>query len=323
MDLEFKSYISETINEDFGCDVYVLLQKSDEDFEVRKLILEEKHREDITYKFQITKKIKEIIVQKFLSADAEYKSGTDMYDNQNCFYVIKQDDEFCPFSCLNMDDESLQEFQISDLDFVKGFLFKFIVQNENGIKVVWAYQKFNSYTIPNRKKDKQLLFNRNKTNVFEPLNENVLVINNSIDLLIIENTIITNNIKLLERSFKLEKYIRSNAISVVKDIIETDIVENGEKLIEYTNRSNKKYAKKMMQIRKYPVYTMRKEELKEQILKNARWKDSFKFCDDKIALITYKDVENLIDLYTERYTRSDITNQEYDTSVKEKVSNKL
>ena len=40
---------------------------------------------------------------------------------------------------------------------------------------------------------------------------------------------------------------------------------------------------------------------------------------DQIYLRTFKDVENLIDLFVERYTRSDVTGQEYDTSVKDKA----
>lgn len=34
---------------------------------------------------------------------------------------------------------------------------------------------------------------------------------------------------------------------------------------------------------------------------------------------TFSDVENIIDLFTERYTKSEVTGQEYDTSVKDKA----
>ena len=33
----------------------------------------------------------------------------------------------------------------------------------------------------------------------------------------------------------------------------------------------------------------------------------------------FSDVENMIDLFTERYTKSEVTGEEYDTSVKDKV----
>ncbi len=51
-----------------------------------------------------------------------------------------------------------------------------------------------------------------------------------------------------------------------------------------------------------------------------RWKGKFKEpVDGKIPIDTFKDVENLIDLLDERFTKSEITGQEYDTDVKKKA----
>ena len=47
------------------------------------------------------------------------------------------------------------------------------------------------------------------------------------------------------------------------------------------------------------------------------WKDKFEEKQEGlIVLNTDQQVEDLIDLLDERYTRSDVTNQEYDTDVK-------
>ena len=52
------------------------------------------------------------------------------------------------------------------------------------------------------------------------------------------------------------------------------------------------------------------------------WKDKFEENQEGlIVLNTYQQVEDLIDLLDERYTRSDVTNQEYDTDVK-RVANR-
>ncbi len=50
-----------------------------------------------------------------------------------------------------------------------------------------------------------------------------------------------------------------------------------------------------------------------------RWKNVFEIQDAQVHLRTFSDVENIIDLFTERYTKSEVTGQEYDTSVKAKV----
>ena len=44
------------------------------------------------------------------------------------------------------------------------------------------------------------------------------------------------------------------------------------------------------------------------------WKDKFE--ENQEGLIVLNTYQDLIDLLDERYTRSDVTNQEYDTDVK-------
>ena len=50
-----------------------------------------------------------------------------------------------------------------------------------------------------------------------------------------------------------------------------------------------------------------------------RWKNVFEIQGTQVHLRTFTDVENIIDLFTERYTKSEVTGQEYDTSVKDKA----
>ena len=53
----------------------------------------------------------------------------------------------------------------------------------------------------------------------------------------------------------------------------------------------------------------------------TRWRGKFEVneIDHTISLKNYGQVENLIDLLDERYTRSDVTDEEYDTSAKKWV----
>ena len=52
------------------------------------------------------------------------------------------------------------------------------------------------------------------------------------------------------------------------------------------------------------------------IMTVPRWKGVFDIKDGEINLRNYKDVENLIDFFEERYTVSQVTNDEFDTDVK-------
>ena len=74
----------------------------------------------------------------------------------------------------------------------------------------------------------------------------------------------------------------------------------------------------MMRIGTSRVFNLTKEQLIEKINTLPRWHGKFTVNADtnQIILNTYGEVESLIDLFDERYTRSDVTDTEYDTDVK-------
>ncbi|KAF5049673.1 hypothetical protein DSECCO2_437400 [anaerobic digester metagenome] len=75
----------------------------------------------------------------------------------------------------------------------------------------------------------------------------------------------------------------------------------------------------MMRIKKYYVITKSADELLEKVKTVPRWEGVFDVTEDKINLRTYQNVENLIDLFDERFTISPITGDEFDTDVKKLV----
>lgn len=75
----------------------------------------------------------------------------------------------------------------------------------------------------------------------------------------------------------------------------------------------------MMQIQQFSVATMKKESILEKLQTVERWKNVFEIRGTQVYLRNFSDVENMIDLFTERYTKSEVTGEEYDTSVKDKV----
>ena len=78
----------------------------------------------------------------------------------------------------------------------------------------------------------------------------------------------------------------------------------------------------MLRIKNSKVLRMSKEELFTKITTLPRWQGKFEIdeTDHTIKLKNYGQVENLIDLLDERYTRSDVTDEEYDTRAKKWVA---
>ena len=73
-----------------------------------------------------------------------------------------------------------------------------------------------------------------------------------------------------------------------------------------------------MRINTSKVFNLTQEQLIDKVNTLPRWQGKFKFNQktNQIVLNTYKEVESLIDLFDERYTRSEVTDTEYDTDVK-------
>ena len=138
------------------------------------------------------------------------------------------------------------------------------------------------------------------------------------DVLIMQGWIITSNIGLMQKSFGFRDFIVATADKSVERVRDKALVANPEKLEEYINRGKtNKYAKKMMRIANSKVLDLSKEKLMERVHTLERWKDKFEENQDGLIILnTFQQVEDLIDLLDERYTRSDVTNQEYDTEVK-------
>lgn len=256
-----------------------------------------------------------ILNEQFLSQEAEYADGTQLADNQNKNLIIKQSDEFQPFAYLN-DQNEVSEFVMEDLENASGLAFRL----RKGEQEIWLYQHLWSIMVPNKKRTNIMtrLMRYEDHIVFSEQMDSLLTIAKKVDILIIDNYIITRNTSLLQKNFGFQNYIYQSAKQVVGSIVQKDIVKNTEKLTKYISHGKTKYAKKMMRIGSSKVLSLTQEQLMSKIHTLDRWKEKFEIDEElkQITLTTYKDVENLIDLLDERYTRSDVTDTEYDTDVK-------
>jgi len=256
-----------------------------------------------------------ILGEHYLSQEAEYADGRQLADNQNKYLIFEQGETFQPFIYLN-DENEIGEFTLEDLTDAFGLAFRL----RKGENTIWLYQHLWSIMVPNKKKSNimtRLMQFENQV-VFSEQKESLLTIAKKVDVLILDNCLITCNTTLLQKYFGFQDYIYQSAHQTVQSIVQKNIVVNTEKLTEYISRGKTKYAKKMMRIGSSRVFNLTQEQLIAKINSLARWQGKFNFNQDtsQITLNTYSEVESLIDLFDERYTRSDVTDTEYDTDVK-------
>lgn len=296
-----------------GFEAYIVTKESPK---LRRMSLDEQINENgDNFRTVLKNLFIDIIKEHYLCVEAQYTDGHQLADNQNKYLYFEQGESFYPFKYLN-DTEEIAEFEEDDLSSASGLAFEI----RKGNKSLWIYQHLWGIMVPNKKKTNlmtRVMRFENKV-VFSEQKESLLTIAHKIDIIIFDGYLITRNTTLLQKYFGFHDYIYQAAHQTAKSIASKDLVENIDKLNEYISRGKSKYAKKMMRIGTSRVFNLTKEQLIEKINTLPRWQGKFTVNTDtnQIILNTYGEVESLIDLFDERYTRSDVTDTEYDTDVK-------
>lgn len=298
---------------DCGFDAFVVMK---DEPKLKSMVLSEgKNTDGKSFRDVLKDMFFSVIGESYLAPDVAYADGTQLADNQHKFLIIRQSGAFTPFSFLNTANAA-EEFDSQDLSNATGLVFKI----RKGTDTIWCYQHLWSIMVPNKKKNHvmtRFCKFENQT-VFSEQTESLLTIAHRVDILIVNGHLITGNTTLLQKNFGFQDYIYQSATQAVTSIAEKGLVSNTDKLTEYISRGKPKYAKKMMRIGDSRVLALSADELYTKINTVPRWKDKFHIDETthQIILKTYSEVESLIDLFDERYTRSDITDTEYDTDVK-------
>lgn len=315
--------VQKIINGDYEFDAYVMLKGEQP---IKKFIIDEGNpiRDHGGFKRKIEKFILETIKTKYLADDIEYKYAKQLEDNQKKIYVIVQDDNYKPFEVIDIPDNDIPEFTENDRNTAQGLIFRFKLGSGESI---WGYQHFWPISVPNKKKSNFMIraISPEKGNVFTEMESPIFQITQKVDVLILKShdgdkiriELLPYNVSLMEQHFGLDIFIRATAVSVVREIAAKKILANPGVLTDYINRGKKKYSRKMMRIKDSKVFELDTVTLREKLTKSHRWSGKFEFDENGQIRIDYlKDVEEVIDLFDERYTYSEITGAEYDTSVK-------
>ena len=307
-----KAFISSIIStpQQIGFEVYVITKSEPR---LKRMAFYENSKNNLHHKLKDS--IVKVLSKRYNSDEAEYVSVDHIADEQRKFYIIPTSpEEYDPLAVLRTKPGVFSKDEIGDATGIA-----FCICHED--KKLWAYQHLWNIMVPNKSKKNILakLISGNEGDVFEEMTDPIITFTEKIDLLVIDDNIIATDYKLLQNFFGFQDYIKIRAKKAIAAVEAIELVTNIEKLTEYVQRDNgTRYAKKLMRIVDSKVLQMPPDKLWENIHKSTRWNDKIKEIekDKKIVLETFKHVEILIDLLDERYTRSDITGEEYDTEVK-------
>lgn len=303
--LEMTSKIREIIETDTNCgvEIYVCLKNDEQVFYIEKMV----SRNEL--KDRVRAIVLDVLREQYLDDDTEYGDISDVIDNKKMVYVLEQSEEYCPFSALGDNLDVISTFEEKNIERVLGFIFKINLNS----KKIFAYQQ--AY-VGSRLQAKNVLRIMQKEDVFQIVEKEMLKIDKRVELVIVDNTILVRNVKVLQDYFGFQLFVRNQAQSVISKLEELDILGDIDVLKECQNGEKLTISKKLMKIKDSPVLEMDKDELIRKIPLIPRYRGIIHIEDGKIRTSTKKDVDNLLKLLNDDIVKSELTDKEYDSTSK-------
>lgn len=309
--IELQSYVKNIVEDsNFGIEMYSLLHTDDGLFELKKFQIN-----DVLHN-EVKKKLFEVLDLEILSEDFSLMSVENIDEKIKTYYEIPQSKNYKPFDFLNVVCENLEKYKEKEQPKLKGFCIK-INRNDN---FFWIYQHKYPTTLINRNTS---IFAKLNGSVYEPLDCDVVRLESKIDILIIDNYLVTKNINLLQNMFGFDGYVRSIALKVIESIKNIDIIVDMSKLISLANGQKLTIAKKLMKASKSPVLQIPKIQLHNKLKKHDYYSKHIKIDDksNKIIISSQNDVKEFLKMINDEILKSELTGNNYESSAKEKLNN--
>lgn len=287
----------------FGLKIFACI-KEEEKILLKKFKTDDELRENVCEMLEL------VVGSKFVPDDIELDAADNIADKRKVLYEIVQDDQYSPFSFITEQESTEEVYTEND----QGSLFGFMFRISKGDKFIWAYQHV--YPVRIIKRSKSLYAMITEGDTYVTLDRDVMKIDSRIDLILIDNSIITANISLMQQSFGFEKYIRGEAEKTIAIIDKLGIVSDIKKFFAFEDKPSLTNAKKLLKAKGSPVLNMTGTALIDGLKNHKRYSTIFVFDEDKIAITSQKDVGELIKMLNDDIVRSELTNQEYDSSAK-------
>lgn len=311
---EFKNKIDVIASmEAIGLNVYFLLNTRDGTILKRADIIEDVKENLITaYKSTLSNIISnEDLALINLSEADDRQSAIYNYDLENKPLVFENFDRI-----VNINDENpieTFEFDNDNLAQLEGY-FVTIGDFENNITLYRKQMSINLF-----KQGKIYLIKGHNTQ-FEEIDKEFLRIDAKVDILSIDDTIIINNVSILERHYEFRDIIENEAESSIENIRNLDILENIEVLQERV--SDIAFARKLSKISTTsPVFNLPSARIMDFVSNHEVLGNEFRLNDDstKILLDTKKSQNFFLRLMNDDFLHSELTNYDYMTPAKDRL----
>jgi hypothetical protein len=156
----------------------------------------------------------------------------------------------------------------------------------------------------------------------EKFTDNVIKINDTVEFMLVNNTLIVLSLKTFQNSFGYDQIIRKKAEENLAIIQVTNILEDIGQLRELATEL--KYAKKIMSIRHHsPVLNIPFPDIRAFIQGHPKLRRKIKFNEDltRISLVSRSSKELFIKILNDDFLKSELTQLLYDSQKKAAMDN--
>lgn len=307
---ELKKTVNSVIaDEYFGIEMFAVLNV-DGHFKIKKFQINDSLNKDVK------EKINNVLKSDVLCDDFNLTPIQNIGEKLRTFYEIIQDHNYAPFNFLNIDLVEIETYKEKEQKQLKGFCIKINRNND----YFWVYQHKYPTTLINRDNSIFAILNGS---VYEPLNRDVIKLESKIDIIILEKSLISKNLNLLQSVFGFEDYIRGSAAKTIETIKSIDIVSDISKLIDVSSKPKLTTAKKLMKAASSPVLKIQKNILITKIKEHSYFKEHIKIDtnSNKIVLSSQESVKEFLKMLNDEILYSQLTELSYESSAKEEIKN--
>jgi hypothetical protein len=241
-------------------------------------------------------------------------------DRQTAIYLYDLEERpavFTYFESIQNDNEEhpipLFEFDTDNLADLEGYFIS-IGDFENNVILYRKQMPINLF-----RQGKIYLVKGHDTQ-FDKIDKEFLRIDTKIDVISAEDSIIINNISILERHYEFRAIIEHEAEASLENINGLDILENIEVLQERV--SDTTFARKLSKISTTsPVFNLPTEHIMQFVRNHHILGNEFRYSDDetKILLDTKKSQNFFLRLMNDDFLHSQLTNYDYMTPAKDRL----
>lgn len=311
---EFRTKIESIVQmEALGINVYFLLNTEPGQTIKRANIIENVKANLVTeYRYSLNQVVaNEDLTMIDLSAADDRQTAIYLYD------LEEQPAVFTYFESIQNDNEEnpipLFEFDIDNLADLEGYFIS-IGDFENNVILYRKQMPINLF-----RQGKIYLVKGHDTQ-FDKIDKEFLRIDTKIDVISADDSIIINNISILERHYEFRAIIEHEAEASLESINGLDILENIEVLQERV--SDTTFARKLSKISTTsPVFNLPTEHIIQFVRNHHILGNEFRYSEDetKILLDTKKSQNFFLRLMNDDFLHSQLTNFDYMTPAKDRL----